>query len=578
MMSSANLLKQGMDFKTFKSSLQNLFTSADQLNSPFWLLFLAAILPFLASCSAAKFDEKSSQSTPAPVVKPVAPAQTVQPQAQTNPQQVNPQINPQVNPQQAGQQPAVSKPVGRIEAPPVQADTGDKKGDKKVDTKTQTATPAQADDAATTVKPVGGATHKGKKAGSRAPAPVQQVQKPTVPQNIIVININNNIGTCGQACGRQSVQMPAPIVREENCQKGNCWKAELEQKKQYSVSKMDILFVVDSNSTLVEARQKMSAQLQKFMLNLPPLDYRVAFLSRTAGSGGAQVSDSFRSASENSVLSMNLSTQAQANQSNAGAVIKEMSSLMQSSGDLVTSSTQLLSKLNESISEPMLSRNQKDELGKSSFFRPDAGLIIVALSDERASAQTLRVEEARSMAHDIYEKIMKLKTLGQSQNLVQSLPVEMVVFSALSSNQEMSANSNRTFAVGSPMMELAHLLGGRVYDLRSAMSKDALFTDAAEQIRERVWMKLKFKINPLEKSVGSKYVCVLANNQLVPTKFVSETSEIRVQAPVMSSILKSNPKAHLTVHWCEDGSNEDAGRSSNYEVNQHCLEKYSVAK
>ena len=124
------------------------------------------------------------------------------------------------------------------------------------------------------------------------------------------------------------------------------------------------------------------------------------------------------------------------------------------------------------------------------------------------------------------------------------------------------------------MLELLHLADGVLFDLSRAMASTNQMRANLRFLGDQVgnmWMKRRFQlISPL---ADPKSVCFIAGNQLLPTNFVPELNEIRVDPKAIHQIESNSVNGtSAAVLWCENGESENNSQLNKYRVNDSCVD------
>ncbi len=381
-------------------------------------------------------------------------------------------------------------------------------------------------------------------------------------------------------CPQQCVGTPVTTVRAlpqqvapiQNvpCKGGSCHKSPFVQSYVSPTQNVDILFVVDSNVSLSDQRFALFQNIDSFLNNLPSnLNYHMAVLNtQDLQSSLYAVPSKPEQVILADLSSLNADDRAKSIEAAKQGIWDRIATL--NTVNFVGTSENILKMFERAISSPELEKNQA-----KGFFRSDAGLVVVSLTDERVSNQVLH-PLCIDLAKRIYEKIVALKSLGIKYHVLQTLPIEFIGFAYLDSDEMM--NQGRKVPFSSDMLELLHLADGVLFDLAKAaanieqMKADLRF--AGDQVF-RMWMKKRFLIKP-DIAMDPKSVCFVANGQLIPTNFVPELNEMRIDPKAMR-LLESSALSGLStdVLWCENGEVNNNSRLNEYRINPTCIDLLS---
>ncbi len=403
------------------------------------------------------------------------------------------------------------------------------------------------------------------------------------PGTIDVLRINNPpspivIGNapatqpCPQQCSSALVPQipvvnaPAP-VQNVICKSGTCHKSPFVQTYMSLVQNVDVLFVVDSNSNLTDQRFAVFQNIESFLNNLPVnLNYHLAVLNTQ------DVQTSLYATPSNAEQIVNMDLTSVSGDDRAKIIEAAKQNIWDRISTLNTqsftgTSDNILKILDRAISSPELEKNQA-----KGFFRRDAGLVVVSLTDERASNQVLH-PSCNDLARKVYDKISEIKTYAIQFHIRQVLPIEFIGFAMLDTVDPVTQAAKPI--LNSNMLELLYLEDGVLYDLDKAklnleqMRADLRF--AGDRIGH-MWMKRKFQIRP-DQALNPETTCFVANGQQIPTIFVPEINELRVD-PKASRLFEAAAGKGLNtdILWCENGENRIRLRSNEYAINSQCAE------
>ena len=406
--------------------------------------------------------------------------------------------------------------------------------------------------------------------------PFVEYTKPNEQQPVIVIGNRPVVNPCPQQCAGPQITAPpqvrvAPVqvvpVQNVPCVGGSCHKSPFVQNFTFPTQNVDILFVVDSNVSLNDQRFAVFQNIESLLNNLPTnINYRLAVLNTQDAQSSLYATPSQKEQVVKADLALlNSDDRAKALESAKQDIWDRISTL--NTANFIGTSESIMKKLDSAITSPELEKNQAN-----GFFRNDAGLVMVSLTDERVTNQVLH-PVCIDLAKKIYEKIVRMKTIGVKFHVLQVLPIEMIGFAYLDSDERM--NHARNVPFNSDMLELLHLGDGVLFDLAKANANPeqmkANLRYAGDQIYH-MWMKRRFQIRS-DVPMDPKSVCFVANGQLLPTNFVPELNEMRVDPKVMRSIEQNVANGMSTdVFWCENGETNNTSRLNEYRINPSCVE------
>lgn len=375
---------------------------------------------------------------------------------------------------------------------------------------------------------------------------------------------------CGQ-CSAPTVVTVIPQVlvpQTVACEGGSCLKSHFVQNYIPAVQNMDILFVIDSSTSLTDERFALFTQIESFLKFLPVgMNYQIAVLNTQ------DLNTSLYAAPSNpsQVISADLTSISNADRDALLENIKRdlwdrIATL--NTSPLVGSSQNILRLLDRAITSPELEKNQAN-----GFFRAGAGLTILSLTNEQVDNQVLH-NQCEDVAGNVYQKLENLKHLSVSVNIEQSSPLEFIGFAYRSSDQIM--NSKRGIPYSSDILQLLHLGDGVLFDLVDAMkSPEQMKADlrfAGDRVAD-TWMKRRFQIRA-DQPIDPASVCFIANGKVLKTNFVAELNEVRID-PEMLPYLKANAKNGLStdILWCQNGKTRNNSPANIFAKNESCEQK-----
>lgn len=499
-----------------------IFAAKSSFQAKFMLLLVTGAVPLLTNCSKAKYDETSQQ-----------------PVFQTAPiPQARPLVAPQALP--VGSQTKVEPGVGRFkDSAPGPVISDDDHGSRR------------------------------RRGDDRRQEP--ESRRSGEPSVHIEVDANPRTQPCPVLCSGVKVetrveQIPAP-TQSVSCVYGDCHLATYHQSYFMSVSKVDILFAIDSNVTLTQQKIALRQNIRNFLERLPRLDYNIALLNTQDNTSSLYFSPGHSEPVVHANLNLQDSDRSQTLDRAADDMADRMASL--NSASFIGTSDQVLKKLDQAVSLPDLRVNQD-----RGFFRNDAGLIIVTLTDERVANLTAKpiVCVERSEAREVYRKIANLKSLGvDSLTMIENFrPLSFIGFAMVDSDAAMNAANRR-----SATLELLHLGDADVFDLAKAtidlkvMAADLRF--AADRFSTS-WMKRKFQIRP-QSALNPGSVCLAVGDKLIPTNFVPEINEVRMDyRSAIKYMPRLNEETKIEVLWCENGQTRNNSNYNEFAINPGCQE------
>ncbi len=371
-------------------------------------------------------------------------------------------------------------------------------------------------------------------------------------------------GGCNPCSAQTQVQQAIP-VQTVACPGGDCHKSWFTQAYMSPVQNVDILFVIDSNELLKDQRFMMFHHIESFLSHLPTnLNYHFAVLNTQDANGSLyNAASNLNKVVVADLTSLNPEDRDRTFESAKQDIWDRIATL--STTNFIGTSEVILKKLEFAITSPELDKNQA--LG---FFRPDAGLVVVSLTDEKLSNQTPH-PECSDLAFRLYQKMENMKASQDMNHIRQILPIEMIGFAYLTDENGMNYSQK---VHNSDLLELLHLADGVVFDLaRANANKEQMKADlrfSGDQVFN-MWMKRRFQLTT--QSADPKSVCFIANNQLLPTSFVPELNEIRVDyKAIRASEANATGGSSTAVLWCENGQLDNNSQLNKYRVNDSCID------